>query len=140
VFTVLSSAVTFDFSGFTITEEDVVLHDGQRRCASCTFTCDKVRRMENHVNIRHKKVRPYACDKCDKRYAGRDGLWLHVRSSHGDEALREVINRSRREQHQTNRMRRAVCTFCGKEMSKVALQRHLRFTVCRGPITSMPSE
>jgi uncharacterized Zn-finger protein len=86
------SSVLFDFispgiynlKGYSITEQDLVISPHNIKCASCDFTAKMPSSFEKHINEVHKKVRPYVCTGCPKKFAGKLHMQDHFRKAHSD--------------------------------------------------------
>lgn len=51
-------------------------------CDRCDFETTKPAYLERHVNIKHKKCRPYICESCGLRFSAPQNLSYHVNSIH----------------------------------------------------------
>jgi hypothetical protein len=69
-------------TGLSITEEDLRFKMNKVMCARCNFTCPKPRTLERHINMVHKKVRPYACPDCPATFYGRYHMRDHFLRIH----------------------------------------------------------
>ncbi|XP_059490167.1 zinc finger protein 91-like [Neocloeon triangulifer] len=72
----------------------VALKDTKWTCSECFMVSKDKGSMLEHVRSVHTKERPYACDSCDRRFAVKRALTMHVREHKQDWSH--------------------VCSYCGK--------------------------
>lgn len=71
-------------------DENIIINDtsiktNKYNCENCNFHTDNKKDYNKHVEtIKHKNIvdfdkksKPYTCEKCDKEYMSRNGLWFH---------------------------------------------------------------
>ena len=54
-------------------------------CDLCQFSCEKKRRLSNHINEVHSDVRPYSCSECQHSAKTKGNLANHVKQVHCEE-------------------------------------------------------
>lgn len=73
--------------GFTqkgaLNEHNKKKHLGRRiKCDYCPQTFTATSSLNTHVNIVHKKLKPFKCSECSKRFAKSDTLKRHIENMH----------------------------------------------------------
>ena len=54
-----------------------------RTCGLCGLSFSSVSNLSVHVRTAHKKIKPFACEECDKRFSHKHVLQRHVATVHG---------------------------------------------------------
>ncbi|CAK1547899.1 unnamed protein product [Leptosia nina] len=76
-------------------------------CPYCGVEFQFSHALSEHTSTAHKKIKPYQCSKCSKRFTQQGGLQQHMRSHTGDRPF--------------------SCTYCPKAFTqKSGLDQHLR--------------
>jgi hypothetical protein len=114
----------FSVTTLTINDADFVLLADRARCALCDYTCVAPNTMERHVNKVHKKVSPYVCENCGRRFHSKTGLGYHVQIEH--EGKKKPARRLTEEEKLGQKR---VCNCCGKLMNIGNLRKHAEIQV-----------
>ena len=100
-----------------------------KQCKYCEYSTKHSGALRRHVESVHLNLKPFQCEVCDKKYARKKELKLHIRSVHEKKTqqcdicfkhYRNLVSH-KKQQHQ-----KAICKFCSKELNKYqALYHHI---------------